>query len=521
MKHPFFLQTALIVCTILFNCESSILPQSQNSVETPLVKKPNVLILMTDQHHADWIGCLGEIPVKTPNLDKLAEEGTLFTHSFVPVSFCSPTRYALATGRYPSSAKIGRNINDKDDPLRLREPVQTFNHQLAKAGYHNHWLGKWHVGNLSELNCFPDAEKDIEEVNRRMVEIRRALGKNMFDPQRKGETEPVQNIYLTETIAKLNAQLTKQNPRGGQNLGLIGRNRIKAEFQQESVLADYCIELIREHHAKNEPFAITYSVSPPHPLYTAPVPFYDLYDPKVLPLPVSWDHPAPLQANAYSTQFGAIYGEEGLREFLRCYYAQVSMIDSYIGRILDALRHEGILDETFVVFLSDHGNLCGHHAMIDKLCTTSYDDLMRVPTIVRFPGVFPKGKREERFITTMDINATILDTVGAKPLEKSVGKSFRNMVNGGTAIHTEVFNERGALDQQNNGKLYRTIRTEKWKFVLASDGTQELYDLVSDSHEIKNVAADSGNEAILDELKHILFEHIKKIDDQGRVRFGL
>jgi arylsulfatase A-like enzyme len=482
-------------------------------------KKPNILILMTDQHHADWIGCLGRVPVKTPHLDRLAGEGTLFSRSFVPVTFSSPTRAALVTGRYPCMLGIDRNIKEKDDTLRLREPARTFHHLLAEAGYHNRYLGKWHVGDLSELNCFPFADQDLREANRRVAEARQTAGENIFDPQREGEAAPIQNIYLTEGVATRHTQLVEKFPRkNGQDLGLIGRERIKAEWQNESILADYCIDLIREHHAKDEPFAITYSVSPPHPLYTAPAPYYDMYDPATLPLPNSWTHHNPLLENSFPAQLAALYGEEGLREFLRCYYAQVSMIDAYIGRIIESLRQEGILDETLVVFLSDHGNLCGHHGLIDKTVTTAYDDLMRVPTIIRLPGVFPAGKREDRFITTMDIGATILETVGVKPLKGSVGRSFRDMANGGATLHTAVFNERGSLFG-NNGKLHRTVRTEKWKLILASDGTKELFDLIADPEEINNLAANTKYDAVIAELIRSIHEHMDSIKDPGRYKF--
>ena len=113
-------------------------------------KRPlNVLFLMTDQHHAAALGCAGNAVVKTPNLDRLATGGTRFANSFCVVPYCSPTRLAIVTGRYPSSLGLGRNIGretDHEDPLRLKEPCETYLHRLAALGYHCHQLGKWHVG---------------------------------------------------------------------------------------------------------------------------------------------------------------------------------------------------------------------------------------------------------------------------------------------------------------------------------------------------------------------------------------
>ena len=485
-------------------------------------KKPNVLILMTDQHHADWIGCLGKFPVKTPNLDRLAAEGTLFTRSFVPVTFCSPTRIALLTGQYPGTLRIDRNMSREidDDPIGLRDPAATFHQRLAEAGYKNHHLGKWHAGNPRNLSCFQDAENDTTAPHRRYNQGLRAAGEDAFDAKRPGEVDAKQNIFRLDSLTERYERFLLEKPEGMQDIALIGRHRIKDAFQFESVLADYCIELIRKHHRNNEPFAITYSVSPPHAANAAPLPYYDRYDPKTLPLPKTWNVVSPLYEKTMSAKYATIYGEEGLREYLRCYSAQVSMIDAYIGRILDALRDAGILDNTLIVFYSDHGNLCGHHGMIDKACGAFYDDLCRVPTIVRFPGVFPTGKREDRFVTTMDVAPTILDSVGATPLEDVAGKSFRNMANGGPAIHDAVFAERGWLPPRE-GTIFRMIRTDEWKMVLASNGRKELYDLVADPDETADLGGTSEHAAVVADLTKRLVEHMNRVDDPGRAKFRL
>lgn len=490
--------------------------------ETPVSpKRPNVLVLMTDQHHADWIGCLGKVPVKTPNLDRLAAEGTMFTRSFVPVTFCSPTRAALATACYPSMQGIDRNINDKDDPLRLREPRQTYHHRLAEAGYRNHYLGKWHVGRLEELSCFPEAATDHRESSRLFHGRIQQAGENAYDVGRPAEVEPIDNIFMTKTLAGRHDLFWSEYPKkDGQDIALMGRHRLKAEFHYEFALADYCIELIRRHRSRNEPFAITYSVSPPHPLYAAPAPYYDMYDPEELPLPETWTRCPENQSQTMGARLAQCFGEAGLREFLRCYYAQVTMVDAAVGRILDVLREEGILDDTLILFLSDHGNLNGHHGMIDKTTHAFYDDLCRVPTIVRLPGVFPSEKREDRFVTTMDMGPTILECVGAKPLDHVPGRGFRNMVVGGPSLHEAVFAERGPLPPKE-GALFRMIRTEKWKLSLRINGMKELYDLENDPNEITDLSADPGQAAVVEILTEKLVAHMNRIDDPGRFKYKL
>ena len=132
--------------------------QGPSWAESP--KPINVLFLMTDQHHYQALGSSGNPIVKTPNLDKLAAGGTRFSRMYCPVPYCSPTRASIVTGRYPSSLGLGRNIDEKDDPLRLRDPIETYLHHLAALGYHCHQLGKWHLGDTAEMSCFADAKQD-------------------------------------------------------------------------------------------------------------------------------------------------------------------------------------------------------------------------------------------------------------------------------------------------------------------------------------------------------------------------
>ena len=176
---------------------------------------------------------------------------------------------------------------------------------------------------------------------------------------------------------------------------------MKPEFHSEWVLADYCIELLKRH--RNEPFAITYSVSPPHPVNVVPAPYYDMYDPAKLPLPANWGDRPESHAQNHSALFGQIYGEAGFREYLRCYYGQVTMMDDCIGRILQALADLGLADHTLVIFTTDHGNLLGQHGMMDKAVSTFYEDLVHIPLLMRLPGQIPAGKTCDAVAASIDL----------------------------------------------------------------------------------------------------------------------
>jgi len=473
----------------------------------------NVLFLMTDQHHAAWLGCAGHPFVKTPNLDRLAQGGIRFSQMYSPVPYCSPTRAAIVSGCYPSSLGIGRNIDEHNskDPLALHEPVATYMHHLAAEGYHCHQLGKWHLGDPGALSCYPDAEADGTNSSKLYHGRLRAAGSKAFDDgPRPGEVELFRDVYLRKEIVAARQQVAQRGKMPKQEGALTtGRSRIKPEFQYESALADYCVDLLKRH--QHEPFAITYSVSPPHPANIVPAPYYDLYDPARLPLPATWAAPSPAWQDSISGHVGHAFGEAGLREFLRCYSAQVTMMDAFIGRILDALEALKLADHTLVIFTSDHGNMLGQHALVDKAVGAFYDDLIHVPLLMRLPGTIPAGIVCEHIATSMDLAPSILDYVGAKPLEKIHGRSLRGVLASTRPDQSAVFCERS---EANSKTTARMIRTRQWKLALHTDNPPELYNLEQDPEEITNVVGVAANGMALQTLKQQLREHMHAVGDR-------
>ncbi len=309
--------------------------------------------------------------------------------------------------------------------------------------------------------------------------------------------------------------MLQEKNRPAQDVGVIGRSVIKPEFTYESVLADYCIELLKRH--RDEPFAITYSVSPPHAPFIAPAPFYDMYDPAKLSLPASWnDRPEAVRAS-FSARMGGIYGEDGVREYLRCSYAQVTMMDWCIGRILKALDELGSADRTLVIFTSDHGNMLGQHRMMDKGVPVFYDDLMRVPLIMRLPSRLPAAKTCDAFNSSVDVAPTILDYVGAAPLSHAHGRSLRPFIEGKEDGERPVYSERGDLAKP---AVARMLRTTQWKLSLSPRGKPSLYDLVHDPDETRDRAAETSLAPVIEQLSGQLLKHMQDVGDQALPRFA-
>jgi arylsulfatase A-like enzyme len=473
----------------------------------------NLLFLITDQHKFDVLGCMGNPLVRTPNLDRLASQGVLFTQAHSTVPYCSPTRTAMITGRYPSTLGVSRNVqgkvNGKPDPIRLVDPLQTYMHILKERGYACHNLGKWHLGNLGELSCFADPKGDGQDANTLLHKRRAEAGGDAFSPQREGETLDG-FTYMTPNTARCHAIWKDEPKRTKQDLSFIGRHRFKAEHQYEYVLADQCIDLIRKHHEAERPFAITYSVSPPHAFWVAPSPYYDWYDPAAFKLPANATDKPKAYAGSQAYRLSELFGPEGMAEYLRCYYAQVSMVDAYMGRILDELDKLGIADNTLVIFTSDHGDMNGGHGLMDKTVDTCYEEIIRVPLIMRLPGATKAGATTDVQADSTDLAPTILDLLAAKPLDQCHGRSLRPFLAGAPDDGQPAFVERG---DPANKSCRRMIRTPEWKLIMAGNANHQLFDLAKDPGETRNLYDVPAHAATQARLRTALKQHMETLAD--------
>ena len=473
----------------------------------------NVLFLITDQQKFDVLGCMGNPLAKTPNLDRLAAQGVLFTQAHSTVPYCSPTRTAIITGRYPSTLGISRNVKgkvkDKPDPIRLREPLQTYMHTLKERGYACHHLGKWHLGNLGELSCFADPKGDGKNAKTLLHTRRKDAGEAAFSPKRDGETL-AGFTYMTPNTARCH-EVWKDDPkRTKQDLSLIGRHRFAAKHQYEYALADQCIDLVRAHHQAKRPFAITYSVSPPHAYWVAPSPYYDQHDPADFKLPPNAVDMPEIYSGTQAYRLAKLFGAEGMAEYLRCYYAQVTMVDAYMGRILDELDTLGIAERTLVVFTSDHGDMNGGHGLMDKTVDTCYEEIIRVPLIMRLPGVTKPNAKTDVQADSTDLAPTILDLLGAKPLAQCHGRSLRPFLEGAPDDGTPGFVERGNPVGPN---CRRMVRTQAWKLILAANANHQLFHLADDPGEMRNLYAIPEHAGTLARLRSLLKAHMERIGD--------
>ncbi|MGC7096084.1 sulfatase-like hydrolase/transferase [Amycolatopsis lurida] len=430
----------------------------------------NVLFLMTDQHRVDTLGCYGNPHVDTPNLDRLAATGTRFDRFYTPTAICTPARASLLTGQAPFRhrllANYERNVGYLED---LREDAFTFPAALAERDYQLGLIGKWHGG------------------------VRRNAASYGFDgPDLPGWHNPVEHpdyrSYLDEHDLppyRITEPVRGTTPNGNPGNLLAARLRQPVEATFEHYLATRAIEHLERYAADGRPFFLATHFFGPHLPYLLPDEYYDRYDPDLVELPPSiaetFEGKPPVQRNYSAHWTFDTMPLELTRKLIAVYWGYVSLIDEQIGRILSTMDSLGLSDDTAVLFTADHGEFTGAHRLHDK-GPAMYEDIYRIPGIVRVPGAEPRVSTE--FATLTDCTATILELAGCDTAPAVDSRSLLPLVRG------EPVSWREELVAEFHGHHFpypqRMIRDERYKLVVNPESVNELYDLAEDPHELRN-----------------------------------
>ena len=488
-----------------FVSAATLTPGLLNAVEAQENRRFNVLFLMTDQHHHGVMGCAGNPVVKTPNLDRLASEGARFTNAVCSTPFCSPTRASLLTGLWPHTHGVVQNV-DGIERRGLDDKAVATEQILFDTGYKTYQMGKWHLGDISAMRCYSKDKEDTlsEQAYKAFV---KDAPRDKWPKPRDGEVQ-IDDIAYAPDMAKFHNFWKDETKRTPQDLSIIGRQLIPAEYTYESWLTDKCTDLIKKH--KNDNFMITWSVGPPHAYWVVPDPFYSMYDPDKMPLSPSWNDQPKAYQESQPARLGKFMGEKGVRETLRCYYGQVSMVDWCIGRILSSLDEHDLAKDTLVVFLSDHGDMQSAHHMVDKAMPGYYEDIVRVPMLVRYPKTIKQGKIINTHAGSVDIMPTLLDYAGQPVPEGVQGVSLRPLLEGKASDDDRpAFCERG-LDTPSASRM---IRTRRWKYAIFGKQRRELFDLQNDPYEMTNLADDSSYSGVMAKLHKQLLLHMETTGD--------
>lgn len=437
--------------------------------------RPNILFFITDQQRYDTIQALGYPYMDTPNLDRLVNEGVVFTHNFVTGASCVPSRASLFQGTYPHTNGVKKN----GDPWK-----HGWIENLADAGYHCVNVGKMHTNPFETPMGFH--ERFVVENKDRFLE-----GRYYFDQW---------DLALrTRGLIKQQRELYRKLPEYNECLGAF--EWLLPEDMHPDVFVGELATWWIENKPDMQPLFMEIGFPGPHPPYD-PIPeVAQRYLDKELPMPTCSE--AEFQTMAPSMQnliehnvkidhdsivWNKNPSKEALHRLRSHYYANVSMIDEQIGKVLKAFEDKGLLENTIVVFTSDHGDCLGDHSQIQKW--TMYDEVTRTPLIVRYPKEFSQGVQCDALCQHFDIAPVLLELAGTAPLESSEARSLTPLLRGESDSHRDVvFCEQGKDDHLADVEFMTMVRDSEWKLVHyeSSVSQGELYDLVNDPKELINL----------------------------------
>ena len=458
----------------------------------PGAKKPNILFIVSDDLKP-LLGCYGTSWIQSPNIDRLAAKGTVFTSNYCQVAFCAPTRFSLLTGLRPDTTGVYLNPDQAQDLLRTRLPdVVTLPQHFKNHGYITHPLHKVFDGRTV------DPRHDAASWTVPYGPWDMAPGEK---PAPGGYQDPATKARLTEVL-----KLGK--PTSGPATEACD---IPDNAYHDGGVTHTAAKRIREFAAQKEPFFLAVGFVKPHLPFVAPKKYWDLYDRSTVPLapfqqlPQKCPHDLGFYSNSgelrdYSdiSKTGPI-PESQQRELVHGYAACVSYVDAQVGLLMQTLTDCGVADDTIICFWGDHGWHLGEHGHWGKL--TNYEDAARAPLIISAPGV-SGGKRVTSLTEFLDVYPTLCELAGLPIPAHVEGRSLTPLMHGhDTILHeaaiTQMSHGRGA-----NATMGWSIRTSRYRYIewRAADFSalkprfgdrpqaMELYDYQTDPQERENLA---------------------------------
>ncbi len=479
--------------------------------------RPSILLLMGDQLNAGVLGCYGG-PVPTPNIDRIAAQGVVFSEASCPTPFCSPSRASLITGLYPHAHGIVCNINRRDYPAIGAPPTEegiratdvTTEKLLNAAGYDTHHFGKWHLMD-EDLPYYPDMFGEHHEYAELMRSTFERVRERPEDEWLEwyGWALPTERPGPFEKAVRALGDAWEGHPHA-EFITKMGRLELPVEQVFDVLVADRTCECLRD--AGPEPLMVTASFNYPHDPNVVPSPYYGMFPPEGIRLPANFETREPRFEGEWSRRIVADLGEVAAREFLRIYYASVKLVDDQVGRILQALEATGRADDTIIVFTADHGDMAGGHGMVWKSTSSFYEEVVRVPLIIRYPGQI-KPQHTDLPACLTDVMPTLLDLAGHPIADHVQGRSLAPFLLDDRDPDERpryTFSERIAPNPQHTRTVAADaqgafmIRGDGWKYFRYPTGEEYVYDLVGDPLETRNLADDPSCDVRKAELRRAL-----------------
>ncbi len=495
-------------------------------------RPPNIVLVVSDQQRADLVGCFGELPVRTPTLDRLCAEGTAFRRAYTATPVCTPTRATLLSGQYPSrhgAWNIGTDV--PEDILSLPAML------AESAGYRTAIIGKSHFKSVLRSGS-PEAlprSRDWDayenwngpwygyqhaKISNGHVDEPHAYSMHYGAWLREQGIPPAPPYFLPDP-----ASTVTPNKDPGER---VGRWELSEELHSSRWIADEAISFLRNHAAQDgsQPFYMVVNFHDPHMPFRAPDPWHSMHDDVDLPEPVrrqnEWqDKPSfyratiedrqddlglqespdvgiPCQQAQYVGHEGRTADEE---QMWRTYLGMQSLLDHHLGRICDTLDELELTGDTLFVYTSDHGDYMGDHWLWSK-GPSHYDGAIRVPMIVRWPGHVPAGVESDALQSLVDVPVTFSSAAGVGPDPRMQGVDQSNCwaEPSKPARDGVLIEHRAEQGLYVNSWLTARHRLSVHSFTTEGRDEVELYDFVDDPDEFVNLAPDGGAADLVEKL---------------------
>ena len=459
----------------------------------------NILSICTDQQRRDSLGVYGHPHCRTPNIDSIAASGTQFTNAFTPTAICTAARASLLTGLWPHHHRLLANYERNVGYLtELPEELAPFSHYLREAGYRCANVGKWHIGE----RLGPE-DYGFEGLH--------------YPGWAAPVGHPDYVSYLdTRGLPRfrLRDEVHTTFPNGKQGILMAGIHDAPVEATYPYFLAERTIERLRELREDDRPFFVACNFFGPHLPYLIPQEYATMYDPSLVERHPSMDETFENKPRVHRS-YSAHWGFESLewpqwQRLIAANWGYVTLIDEQVGRLLATLDDLGLAGDTVVVFTTDHGAFVGCHRLSDK-GPAMYDDIYRIPLLARWPGG-PTGSVCEEFAGLLDLTPTFLELAGAPMPEHFDGRSLVPLLRGEAVPDwpQEIFAE---FHGHHFPYPQRMIRTRTHKLVINPPDTNELYDLINDPCELRNLIDEPEHADIRRELMQRLYHRLRASGD--------
>jgi arylsulfatase A-like enzyme len=401
-------------------------------------KRPNVLVIHTDQQSWWTLSCYGSDVIHTPNIDRLAQEGAQLTQFFVNSAVCTPSRGTFLTGRYPHAHGAYQNN------LCLNRDEVTFAEVFRRNGYETGYVGKWHLDGRARPG-WVHAERSMGFEDARFM-FNRGHWKKIKDTE-MGDCEPTIFPYSS-----------------------FGDERT----YPTDWLTDKTIDFLNAD--RDRPFCFMLSIPDPHTPFRPRAPYDSAFNPDEMDVPESYDEDSPFEPWAQN-QSGKP-DREKLKQYKAWYLGAVKLIDDNVGRLIDCLETAGILDDTVVVFTSDHGEYMGEHGLMGK--NMIYETAHRVPFLIRWPEKIAAASVVDRVVASVDFQQTLLGLVGLEACGREQGRDASELLRG----QDIAWDDAAYIHHPSN--QWAGVYTDKHLYATHSTGYSMLFDRAGDPDQVRN-----------------------------------